>query len=109
MSRITDLQQRIQDTAALIRQMEKSVSASGPSVSASVLANIRSLEKRLAMLEHDLDSNGGAGTARSVDDSTGLHRPFAERTWTARRGRANRKEPVMTDVTPSAPSGRKSV
>jgi hypothetical protein len=51
MSRLTDLQQKIQDTNALIAQMERSVA--GKSVPSSVLANIRSLEKRRAMLEQD--------------------------------------------------------
>lgn len=51
MSRLLDIQQRIQDTNALIKQTERTVS--GSSGSPSVLANLRSLEKRRQMLEQD--------------------------------------------------------
>lgn len=50
-SRLLDLQQRIQDTNALIKQTERTVS--GTSGSPSIIANLRSLEKRRQMLEQD--------------------------------------------------------
>jgi hypothetical protein len=50
-SRLLDLQQRIQDTNALIAQMQRSLQS--PDVPRSVIATLRSLESRLQMLEHE--------------------------------------------------------
>mgnify|MGYP000408300858 CR=1 FL=1 len=49
-SRLLDIQQRIQDTNALIKQTERMVSGTS---SPSTIANLRSLEKRRQMLEQD--------------------------------------------------------
>jgi hypothetical protein len=51
MSRLLALQQKIQDTNALISQIERSVT--GPETSKAVIANLSSLEKRRQMLEDD--------------------------------------------------------
>ena len=54
MSRLADLQQRIQDTNVLIEQMERRVSGTpNASGASSHFANIRSLEKRRSMLERE--------------------------------------------------------
>jgi hypothetical protein len=54
MSRLADLQQRIQDTNVLIEQMERRVAgATNASGASSHFANIRSLEKRRSMLERE--------------------------------------------------------
>lgn len=52
-SRLLDIQQRIQDTNALIKQTERTVTGTS---SPSTIANLRSLEKRRAMLEQDFYS-----------------------------------------------------
>lgn len=50
MSRLLDLQRSLQETLALIAQMERAI---GPSAPPSEYANLHSLEKRRAMLERD--------------------------------------------------------